>query len=106
MNEKQLSIGETTIGGRPSWKTTKPVPDRRTGAHRLERTRRRERSRLIGQLVKQYGYGDSGECITIADKKEVWHFEIMGRAHRDRGVWAAVRIRTTTSACLPTFQDQ
>ena len=53
----------------------------------------REAIKLIGELVKQYGYGDYGECITIADGKEVWHFEIMGAGPLEKGaVWAAVRI--------------
>lgn len=53
----------------------------------------REAIKLIGELVKQYGYGDFGECITIADGKEVWHFEIMGAGPLEKGaVWAAVRI--------------
>ncbi len=53
----------------------------------------REAIKLIGDLVKQYGYGDDGECITIADGKEVWHFEIMGAGPLEKGaVWAAVRI--------------
>lgn len=39
-------------------------------------TTAREAIRLMGDLVKQYGYGDSGECLTIADPNEVWHFEV------------------------------
>jgi len=60
----------------------------------LERcTTARESIRLIGELVKEYGYGDWGECITIADPKEVWHFEIFGAGPIEIGaVWAAVRI--------------
>lgn len=47
----------------------------------------------MGKLVKEYGYGDSGECLTIADPKEVWHFEIFGEGpDQIGGVWAAVRI--------------
>lgn len=42
-------------------------------------TTAREAIRLIGQLVAEYGYGDSGECLTIADPNEVWHFEVFGR---------------------------
>ena len=47
----------------------------------------------MGDLVKQYGYGDSGECLTIADKNEVWIFEVFGEGPKKiGGVWAAVRI--------------
>jgi dipeptidase len=60
----------------------------------LERCRTaREAIRLAGELVKEYGYGDRGECLTIADPKEVWHFEIFGTGLREKGaIWAAVRI--------------
>ncbi len=56
-------------------------------------TTAREAIRLIGQLVAEYGYGDSGECLTIADPNEVWHFEVFGEGpDKIGGVWAAVRI--------------
>jgi len=95
LNEKQLAIGETTIGGRRELQND----DGLFLIEELERialercTTARDAIRLIGQLVKEYGYGDSGECITIADKKEVWHFEIFGAGPAEIGaVWAAVRI--------------
>jgi len=95
MNEKQLAIGETTIGGR-----SELVNDdglfliENLQAIILERcTKARDAIRLIGELVKEYGYGDYGECITIADPKEVWHFEIFGPGPMEIGaVWAAQRI--------------
>ena len=56
-------------------------------------TTARDAIQLMGKLVKEYGYGDSGECLTIADPKEVWHFEIFGEGpDQIGGVWAAVRI--------------
>jgi dipeptidase len=56
-------------------------------------TNARDAIKLIGELVKEYGYGDAGECITIADKKEVWQLEIMGEGPDQIGsVWAAQRI--------------
>jgi dipeptidase len=95
LNEHGLAIGETTIGGRRELVNNE-------GMFMIEELERialercktaREAIRLIGELVKQYGYGDFGECITIADGKEVWHFEIMGAGPLEKGaVWAAVRI--------------
>jgi dipeptidase len=95
LNEHGLAIGETTIGGRRELVNNE-------GAFMIEELERialercktaREAIKLIGELVKQYGYGDFGECITIADGKEVWHFEIMGAGPLEKGaVWAAVRI--------------
>jgi dipeptidase len=95
LNEKQLGIGETTIGGRRELEND----DGLFLIEELERlalercTTARDAIRLIGTLVKEHGYGDSGECITIADKKEVWQLEIFGAGPSEVGaVWAAVRI--------------
>ena len=95
MNEHQLAIGETTIGGKRELRNK----DGMFMIEELERialqrcTKAREAIQLIGKLVKEYGYGDGGECITIADTKEVWHFEIFGEGLLKKGaIWAAVRI--------------
>ncbi len=95
MNEKGLAIGETTIGGRRELQNDEGLfLIENLQAIVLERTSTaREAIRLIGELVKEYGYGDSGECLTFADGKEVWHFEIFGAGPFQKGaVWAAVRI--------------
>jgi len=95
MNEKGLAIGETTIGGRRMLENDEGLfLIENLQALALERTATaREAIQLIGELVKEYGYGDSGECLTFADSKEVWHFEIMGAGPIETGaVWAAVRI--------------
>ena len=95
LNEKQLAIGETTFSGRDTLRNPK-------GMFMIEELQRialercstaREAIRLMGELAEKYGYGDSGECLTIADKNEVWIFEIMGEGPKKLGaVWAAVRI--------------
>ena len=95
LNEKQLAMGETTISGRDTLQN-------KAGLFMIEELARialercstaREAIRLMGELVKKYGYGDSGECLTIADKNEVWIFEIFGEGPKKvGGVWAAVRI--------------
>jgi len=95
LNEKQLAMGETTIGGRDTLRNRK-------GLFCIEELQRialercstaRDAIRLMGELVKQYGYGDSGECLTIADKNEVWIFEVFGEGPKKvGGVWAAQRI--------------
>ncbi len=111
MNEKQLAIGETTIGGRRELEND----DGLFLIEELERialercTTARDAIRLIGELVKKYGYGDNGECITIADKKEVWHFEIFGGGPEEIGaVWAAARIpddHVGVSANIPRISE-
>ncbi|HOP61505.1 MAG TPA: C69 family dipeptidase [Candidatus Saccharicenans sp.] len=95
LNEKGLAIGETTIEGRPELYN----PEGMFMIEELERVMlercqtAREAIKLAGELVKQYGYGDYGECLTIADGKEVWQFEIFGAGPLEKGaVWAAVRI--------------
>lgn len=95
VNEKQLGIGETTISGRRELVNPKGM----FMIEELERvalqrcTTAREAIRLMGELIKKYGYADSGECLTIADPNEVWHFEVFGEGKENiGGVWAAVRI--------------
>ncbi len=95
LNEKQLAIGETTFSGPDTLVNSK-------GMFMIEELERvalmrcdnaRDAIKLIGQLVKDYGYGDGGECITIADKNEVWQMEILGEGpDKIGGVWAAKRI--------------
>ena len=95
LNEYGLAIGETTIGGRQELVNNEgQFMIEEIERLMLERCRTaREAIKLAGELVKQYGYGDDGECITIADGKEVWHFEIFGAGPLQKGaVWAAVRI--------------
>lgn len=95
LNEKQLAIGETTYTGRKELENPE-------GLFRIEELERivlqrcgtaREAIKLMGELIKKYGYGDTGECLTIADPKEVWIFEVQGEGPKKKGgVWAAVRI--------------
>lgn len=111
LNEMQLAMGETTITGREELQNKK-------GMFMIEELQRialqrcttaREAITLMGNLVKEYGYGDSGECLTIADTKEVWHFEIFGEGpDKIGGVWAAVRIpddHVGVSANIPRISN-
>lgn len=111
LNERQLAIGETTFGGRKElYNSSGLFMIEELERIMLERcTTAREAIRLAGALVKEYGYGDMGECLTIADKKEVWQFEIMGSGLREKGaVWAAVRIpddHVGVSANIPRISE-
>jgi dipeptidase len=95
LNEKQLGIGETTITGRRELVNPKGM----FMIEELEKialqrcTTARQAIRLMGELIRMYGYADWGECLTIADPREVWHFEVFGEGDSQiGGVWAAVRI--------------
>ncbi len=95
MNEKQLAMGETTIGGKRELRNDDGLfLIEELQAVALERcATAREAIKLMGELATKYGYGDFGECLTVADKNEVWHFEIFGASVFEIGaVWAAVRI--------------
>ena len=95
LNEKQLAIGETTFSGPDTLVNNKGMfmieELERVALQRCDNAR--DAIQLIGKLVKEYGYGDGGECITIADKNEVWQMEILGEGPENiGGVWAAKRI--------------
>lgn len=95
LNEKQLAIGETTFGGPDTlvnpagWFTIEELV--RVALQRCDNAR--DAIRLMGSLAEEYGYGDSGECLTVADKNEVWQFEIVGVGKNKIGAaWVAKRI--------------
>lgn len=111
LNEQGLAIGETTIGGRQELYNPEGIfMIEELERLMLERCKTaREAIKLAGQLVKEYGYGDYGECLTIADSQEVWHFEIFGAGPLEKGaVWAAVRIpddQVGISANIPRISE-
>lgn len=95
LNEKQLGIGETTFGGPDTLiNRNSPVIIEELCRLALERCdNARDAIRLMGSIAEEYGYGDSGECLTVADKNEVWQFEITGNGKHSTGaIWVAQRI--------------
>ncbi|MBP6977965.1 MAG: C69 family dipeptidase [Bacteroidales bacterium] len=95
MNEHQLGIGESTFGGRPGLHSDIGLIDcQRLCQLMVERcTTARDAIRLAGELTAEYGWIDEGECLTIADKNEVWHLEIVGPGKGKKGsIWVAQRI--------------
>jgi len=95
MNEKQLGIGESTFGGREELQSDAGLIDcQRLCQLMVERcTTAREAIKMAGELTKKYGWNDYGECLTIADPNEVWHFEIVGPGKNKVGaVWVAQRV--------------
>lgn len=95
MNNKQLAIGESTFGGRDCLQSNNGLIDcQRLCQLMLERTSTaREAIQMADNLLTKYGWSDVGECLTIADTKEVWHLEIVGPGAGNVGViWAAQRV--------------
>ena len=95
LNEKQVAMGETTISGRPELRNEKGLfLIENLQAIALQRcSTARQAVETMGRLAEKYGYADHAECITVADPREVWHFEISGPGEKEPGaLWAAVRI--------------
>lgn len=95
INEFQVTIAETTFGGRPELVDTTAVMDYGSLIYvALQRSRTaKEAIKIMTSLVKEYGYYSSGESFTIADPNEAWIMEMIGKGPGVKGaVWVAVRI--------------
>lgn len=95
MNEHGLYISESTWGGRPELVDTTGIIDYGSLIYiALERAKTaREAIKVMTDLVKDYGYASSGESFTIADPKEAWIMEMIGKGPGRKGaVWVARRI--------------
>ncbi|MEN8223924.1 MAG: C69 family dipeptidase [Bacteroidota bacterium] len=95
MNDQQLAMGESTFGGRSVLQSDECLIDcQRLCQLMLERcSTARQAIVMADKLTKKYGWNDAGECLTIADKKEVWHFEIVGPGKGNTGaIWVAQRV--------------
>ena len=80
INEHQVGIGETTIGGRRDFSNSNGYFDiTNLSMLALERgATAREAIQVMGDLAVKYGFSDSGEELSVSDTKEVWMFEIVG----------------------------
>jgi dipeptidase len=95
MNEHQVSIGETTFGGRPELQDSMAVVDYGSLIYiTLQRAKTaREAIHIMDALVSEYGYFSEGESFSIGDPNEVWILEMIGKGKGNRGaVWVAQRI--------------
>ena len=95
LNEKQLAIGESTFSGPDTLVNEKAMflieELERLALQRCDNAR--SAIKLIGEMVAKYGYADGGECLTIADKHEVWQMEILGEGpDKIGGIWVAQRV--------------
>ena len=99
INEWQVTIGETTFGGREEMVDTTGIIDYGSLIYiALQRSRTaREAIDVMTTLVEQYGYCSEGETFTVCDPNEAWIMEMMGcgsdrKMSKERTVWVALRI--------------
>lgn len=95
INEYQVTIGETTFGGRTELVDSLGIIDYGSLIYiALQRSRTaREAIKVMTELVQQYGYCSGGESFSIGDPNEVWIMEMIGKGPGIKGaVWVAVRI--------------
>ena len=99
INEWQVTIGETTYGGREEMVDSTGIIDYGSLIYiALQRSRSaREAIQVMTTLVEQYGYCSEGETFTICDPNEAWILEMQGcgpdrKASKERTVWVAVHI--------------
>ena len=95
MNEKQVTIVETTFDGRLELVNREGLLDyfslMRLALQRSSTAR--EAIRCMVELVEEYGYNSSGETLTICDPNEAWIMEIVGKGPGRKGaIWVALRV--------------
>jgi len=95
MNEYQVSLGETTFGGREGLHNPKGIIDYGSLIYlALQRSKSaREAIKIMTDLVNEYGYCSEGESFSISDPNEVWILEMLGHGEGvNSAIWVAVRI--------------
>lgn len=98
-NEWQVTIGETTYGGREEMVDSTGIIDYGSLIYiGLQRSKSaREAIQVMTSLVETYGYYSEGESFTICDPNEAWIMEMQGcgpdrSKSKERVVWVARRI--------------
>ena len=80
INEYQVSIAETTFGGREEMVDTTGILDYGSLIYiALQRSRTaKEAISVMTKLAETYGYCSGGETFSICDPNEAWIMEMMG----------------------------
>lgn len=95
MNEYQLTIAETTFGGRDGLVDPNGIIDYGSLIYiTLQRAKTaKEAISIMTSLVAEYGYASGGESFSIGDPNEIWVLEMIGKGKDQKGaVWVAIRI--------------
>ena len=95
INEWQVTIGETTYGGREEMADSTGIMDYGSLIYvALQRSKTaREAIKVMTTIANTYGYNSEGETFTICDPNEAWIMEMMGKGPGSKGVvWVALRI--------------
>ncbi|MBR6304782.1 MAG: C69 family dipeptidase [Paludibacteraceae bacterium] len=94
MNEHQVTIGETTWGGREELWDTVGIDYGSLIYIALERSKTaREAIEWFITLVNEYGYASEGESFSFGDPNEIWIMDLIGKGKGQKGAnWVAVRI--------------
>lgn len=95
INEFQVTIAETTYGGREEMVDTTGVIDYGSLIYiALQRSKTaREAIKVMTSLVEKYGYCSEGETFTVCDPNEAWIMEMMGAGPGSKSVvWVALRV--------------
>ena len=108
INEWQVTIGETTYGGREEMVDSTGIMDYGSLIYvALQRSKTaREAIKVMTTLANTYGYNSEGETFTICDPNEAWIMEMMGKGAGSKGaVWVALRI-PDDAICAHANQDR
>ena len=95
MNEHQVTIAETTFGGRVELVDSLGLFDYGSLIYTtLQRAHSaRHAIKIMTTLVAEHGFGSGGESFSIGDPNEVWIMEMIGMGRGNTGaVWVAKRV--------------
>ncbi|EAU65899.1 putative secreted peptidase [Stigmatella aurantiaca DW4/3-1] len=95
MNEHQLTISESTFTGRKELEGPSGIIDYGSLIYiALERAKTaREAIQVMTSLTAEHGYASTGESFSIADPKEAWILEMIGKGEGQKGsIWVARRL--------------